>query len=129
MLQDKNGSLPRRQGLHGPAQALADLARKGTALGRGVRMRRDFSRPRFLFPLARHLVKVEDEPAALQAVLAPVDADARQPGLEGRAQAEVIQVLVRLEEALLRGAVRLSGIAQEAVGDPGDPLLIPAHEI
>src|SRR6266498_4394590 len=92
-------------------------------------MRRDLPRPRLLFPVARHLVKVEDEPAALQAVLAPVDADARQPGLEGRAQAEVFQVLVRLEEALLRRAVRLSVIAQEAVGNPGDPLLIPAHEI
>src|SRR6266542_509706 len=129
MLQDENGPLPRRQGLHSPAQPLADLSRKGTALGRGVRMRRKLPRPRLFFPAGRRLVRVEDEPTALQAILAPVDTDARQPGLEGRAQAEVVQVLVRLEEALLRGAVRLSGIAQEAVGDPGDPLLIPAHEI
>src|SRR6266498_1407848 len=92
-------------------------------------MRRKLPRPRLFFPAGRRLVKVEDEPTALQAILAPVDTDARQPGLEGRAQAEVVQVLVRLEEALLRGAVRLSGIAQEAVGDPGDPLLILAHEI
>src|ERR1700687_4386892 len=92
-------------------------------------MGRQLPRSRLLIGARRRLVKVEDEAAALEPVLAPVDADPRQPRFEGGAFAEVVQVLVCLEKALLSGAVRFSRVAQETVGQAGDLAVVTANEI
>ena len=86
MLQLKDRLLPLREQTDRLTKPLADLPRDGEPLGGRIRVRRGVFRTRIvvvLFP--RRLVKVEDEPPALQAVLAPVDADPGQPRLEGRA--------------------------------------------
>src|SRR5260221_8515023 len=117
MFQDEDGPLPRRERLHGLPQPIADLTGERAALGGRIRVR-DLARAHLLVLVGRRLVEVEDETAALQPVLAAVDADPRQPRLERRALAEVLQVLVGPQEALLRRAVRLARVAEEPIGDP-----------
>src|SRR5262249_17542559 len=129
MLENENRALSRRQSVHRRREPLPNLTRHRAAFRRGVRMRGDIAGARFVLPAGRRLVKVEDEAAPLQSVFAPVDADSRQPGLEGRAFAKVVQVLIRLEETFLRRAVGLPNIAQEAVGDASDPPVVPADEV
>src|SRR5262249_31542225 len=127
VLHHEDRPLPGRQPVDGLSEPLPDLASSGAALGRGPRGRRELLDPVRLLALTRgRLVKVEDEAAPLEPVLAPVDTDPGQPGLEGGALPEVVEVLVRPQEALLRRAVGLAGVAQEAVGDSGDLLLVLA---
>jgi len=76
-----------------------------------------------------NLVEVEDQAAPLQAILAPVDADPGQPGLERGALAELAEVLPRPEKALLRGAVGLAHVPEEAVGDARDLALVLPDEV
>src|SRR5437764_14713848 len=100
MLQNEDGPLPRRERLQGLPRPRADLTGKRPPLGRRVRVR-DFARTHLVVLVRGRLVEVEDETAALQPVLAAVDADPRQPCLERRALAEILQVLVGPQEALL----------------------------
>ena len=90
---------------------------------------RDLARAHLLVLVGGRLVEVEDETAALQPVLAAVDADPRQPCLKRRALAKILQVLVGPQEALLRRAVRLARVAEEPVGDPRDPPLVTPDEV
>src|SRR5262245_12747309 len=130
VLHHEDRALPRRQRLDSGAEPLTDLASGGAALRRRLGSRRDVLRTFGRVVLTGGaLVEIEDEAAALQAILAPVDADPRQPRLEGRALTERVETLIRPQEAFLRRAVRFPGVAQEPVGDACDPLLILPHEI
>src|SRR6266567_6724459 len=129
MLQDENRALAGRKRFHRRAQSIPNLSRHRAALRGRIRMGRELMWSRLLFAARRRLMEVEDEAAALEPVLAPVDADPRQPGFEGRAFPEVVQVLVCLQEALLGGAVRLPGVPQQAVGHPGDLAVVAMDEI
>src|SRR5438132_7885234 len=123
VLQHEDRLLAGRQCFDRLAKPLPDLARVRPALRRRLRVRSGLARPPFLGVL-RRLVEVENETPALQPVLAPVDADPSEPGLEGRAFPELVQVLPGAEKALLRRAVRFSRIVQQPVRDSRDPALV-----
>src|SRR5262249_6404640 len=107
-----------------------NLASRRPALGRRIRVRCPLLRSVPRLVLARRtLVEIENQAAPLQPVLAPVDADARQPCLEGRALPERVQALIRAKEALLRRAVRLSPVTEEAIGHSRDLFLVLPDEI
>ena len=84
VLQQEDRPLARRKDVRSPARSRSRISREmarrsGDGSGCGV----DVARARLVVVLAcRRLVEVDDEAAPLQPVLAPVDADARQPGLE-----------------------------------------------
>ena len=92
-------------------------------------MRGRVARPGLVALFGRPLVEVEDQPAPLEPVLAPVDADAGQPGLEARPSPEFVQVLVGAQEALLGGAVGFPEIPQHPVGDARDLALVATDEV
>lgn len=74
-------------------------------------------------------MKVQDDPAALEPVLAPVDADAREPCFERRSFPELVDVPPGAKKALLRRAVGFPEILEKPIGDPGDPGLVVANEV
>src|SRR5262249_34942232 len=92
-------------------------------------MRRELSRTRLSVLFDGGLMEVEDEPAPLQPVLAPVDADSGDPGLEGRSLPKIVQVLIRAQKTLLRRAVGLAGIAKEPISDTRDLPLVASDEV
>src|SRR6266540_6359908 len=128
VFQSEHRLLARRQRFDRFSKALPDLARVRSPLGRRVRMRRRVARPPVVSAVCS-LMEIQDQTAALQPVLAPVDADPREPGLEARPFPELVQVPPRAQKALLRRAVGLPRVAQQAVSDPSDPALILADEV
>ena len=123
VLHHEDRPLPGRERADAPAGAArGSRVRPPGARARDRRLRRELLRapPLVLVLAAGRLMEVQHEAAPLQPVLAPVDADPRQPGLERRALPEVVEALVRAQEALLRRAVGFPRVAQESVGDPRD---------
>src|SRR5262249_45178215 len=129
MFEDEDRLLARRKRLHCRAETLADLPRHRAALRRGLRVGGDLSGSGLLLLLGRSLVKVENQSAALQTVLAPVDANPREPSLEGGAFSKIAEILVGAQEALLCGAVGLSRVPKQPVSNAGDLALILVDEI